>query len=467
MKSQTRRRFLRNSFLALPLPYFCSLGPSKAEAAENGGRLIQIFNANGFAERSFSAAARARFSKHTDILSAVTGVDNLTLEMMQRRTNLGASGPHGNNWISFFAGQPLTAIGQENRTYDQYVSDALARPHHKTRTISVVCDIRTTSDIGYSDTHRTTMSWKGPKSPVTRYYEPRDLFDVFLKSATTTAPGTNPGTGPDPQLAALLAKKKLVVDSVIEQIPSLKRKLNSSDQIVLDQYFTSFEEVDKATAQAIKDNNNPNQTKPAAAQCQSGATPGSPANYAARMKAHHDLLLLTMQCDLSPVYTIQSGVEGMNTHYKGIIQFEGSVDGSHQLSHWSSPYGGLSTTDTKLNWRDWQRTIHWQFDRAADLASRMKSIKASNGQSLMDSSLIVLSSHCAGTGHDSRSIGSILLGSGGGKFKTGTFVDGGGKPAEGEGKILIADLWLTIARGFGSTTKSIGVSRNVIPQLLK
>lgn len=95
------------------------------------------------------------------------------------------------------------------------------------------------------------------------------------------------------------------------------------------------------------------------------------------------------------------------------------------------------------------KVVQWHYKKVEELALKMKSSTLPGGENLLDSGLISWGTGISrGGGHLNFNIHNVLIGKGGGAFKTGVRVNSGGAPGE--------NLWNTVLHGFGLRGMSFG-----------
>ena len=156
----------------------------------------------------------------------------------------------------------------------------------------------------------------------------------------------------------------------------------------------------------------------------------------------HDALLeigiAALQANLTNVLTIASGCGEYFGSWKGL----GVSDTGHGLGHIDQPGNGI-----------WTKIRHYNCEMLVKLMKALEAIPEGTG-SMMDNTLIVYSSN---NGKEQHTDGSnwpfVLLGNGGGRFKTGQYTHVKERP--------INDLYTTFLRGVGASVDRFNLDKNM------
>jgi hypothetical protein len=156
----------------------------------------------------------------------------------------------------------------------------------------------------------------------------------------------------------------------------------------------------------------------------------------------HDALLeigiATLQANLTNVLTIASGCGEYFGSWKGL----GVSDTGHGLGHIDQPGNGI-----------WTKIRQYNCEMLVKLMKALEAIPEGTG-SMMDNTLIVYSSN---NGKEQHTDGSnwpfVLLGNGGGRFKTGQYTHVKERP--------INDLYTTFLRGVGASVDRFNLDKNM------
>ena len=130
------------------------------------------------------------------------------------------------------------------KTLDQYIADANL-PGGKMNTLHIgLPDYEhPDSSSGYLlPEFANCISWTNDATPAPNVYLPQDLFrSVFGDGSSSAISGPN-------YADYLRARKKSVLDAVLNPLRDLRKIASVSDRAILDQYFTEVREIEVAMA---------------------------------------------------------------------------------------------------------------------------------------------------------------------------------------------------------------------------
>jgi hypothetical protein len=225
-----------------------------------------------------------------------------------------------------------------------------------------------------------------------------------------------------------ISRRTSVLDVVAEDTRQLKGRLGKRDGERLDEHLTHINEIER-------------RLNAASVSC---VTPSAPAGTAAgetkvleKLDIMSDILVAALRCDVTRVFTIAFTTGASLMQMNGAGQINGS--GGRQLH--DACHGGardVITAFTKLN-----------FTAFATLLDKLSAEKDVNGQTLLDSSLIMgTSEYGEGFTHSNKEHPFIFAGKAGGKVESGWHVrDEGGNMARAH---------LTVLRALGVDAPSYG-----------
>jgi hypothetical protein len=245
--------------------------------------------------------------------------------------------------------------------------------------------------------NRHAISYLGPNQPVFAEIEPAKLYArVFGNLAPPSA-----GSGaPDAQAMQLLAERKSVLDYASGDLARLAARLPGEERVRLNRHLDSLRDLERqlspTTASGI------------------GCAPAAPmtaADYPAVTRAQLDNVFQTVACDQSRlVHLIWNGETSQQT-----FPWLGINDPHHTMSHVGD--GDKATHDklTKVN--------TWYAEQVAYLVGKMDSVVEGNGKTMLDNSLVIWTNGLGkGNNHSRQNIPYVLLGSAGGYFATGRYL---------------------------------------------
>ncbi|HET6281638.1 MAG TPA: DUF1552 domain-containing protein [Polyangia bacterium] len=305
-------------------------------------------------------------------------------------------------------------------------------------------------DSGFSCAVGGSISFDDMGKNLPRLEDPGKVFDeIFM--------GSNPPPGPGGNeiLAQRRALNRSILDLVNKEAGVLQPKLSYQDRPRLDEYLTSIREVERRIA---------NLPAPGAAGTPScmmpamrpnpfqGLTvdkvidPGEGSNPRQASDICHQLMALAFQCDATRVISFMWG----NSTNARPHTFIGASGGHHDVSH----HGGAATGINKL-----KRIDYWFFRRFADLLIKLKGMPDIDGRTVLDNTLIFLSSDVSdGNAHTHVDMPVVLAGGATG-FKMGQHVMAP--------MAWFGDLFISIAKGYGLDMPTFGeMGKAPLPNLV-
>jgi hypothetical protein len=264
---------------------------------------------------------------------------------------------------TFLTGNNLEEVTYRNTvSVDQYAAQHLG---HQTRIASL--SLSTDGGIG-PRTRSTTLSYTPKGQPIPALADPRQIFQRMF--------GQDHASQSDRQR---LETSPSILDLVLEQSHSLRRRLGVADVRKLDEYETSVRDVEQRIERSRSWLNVP-LPEVDADSIALDANPDSARDY---IGAIYDLMFLAFQTDLTRLITYQIGSYGP-TLARSFPAAIGLPPNWHSLAHDAKKKGGAE----KLG----------KFDQflAENLAGFLKRLKDTNegdaGTSLLDRSMILYGS---------------------------------------------------------------------------
>ena len=251
---------------------------------------------------------------------------------------------------------------------------------------------------------RNTISWS-EAGPVPRDIEPRVIFDRMFRS----------GAGG--------MSDRSVLDQVLEEARTLRRRTSDSDKQKIDEYLESIRAVERridfADRQSERAAKNPQLSRSLVRP-----SSGIPEDHGEYMRTMFDMITLAFWADATRVCTFMLD-HGQSNRY---FNFVDGVQGTwHALSHWRDASGNTEDDDGVTSWaspkqkRDqYNRVTRWHNEQVAYFLGRLKQITEPNGGTLLDNSMVLYGSSLAdGHAHAERNLPLLLAGRGGGTIDSG------------------------------------------------
>jgi hypothetical protein len=229
------------------------------------------------------------------------------------------------------------------------------------------------------------ISWSSPVSPTWTETRPALAFDQLFRTER----------GRD---------DRRVVDSVLEDAKSLRRKLSNADRQRFEEYLGSVHEIEGRIKQAGKERS-PDDWKPTiSTPDRPRPADGIPADLPQYWKLMNDILLLAFRTDSTRIATLKYCNDASTIVHSHL----GIRDHHHYIAH--------SQPDELI-------TLNQFFmSQLAYLCERMSEIKEGESTLLDNTTLLHCSSMLHGN-HDSKQLPVILLGGAGGNLRGGRVLD--------------------------------------------
>lgn len=243
---------------------------------------------------------------------------------------------HHNGSVSILSGHDFVTLPKANAPYrstfakpsiDQLAAAVLGK---STRFKSIEVGISRRVITGEGTTLQY-ISHNGPDSANPPEQNPRALFDRLFAGVMPAQPGTS--TPPPPMMDALAALKKSVLDTVLDDLAALQKRVGSADRRRLDQHAEGIRAIERRLASDPALGGSAGGM--AGAGCSVPMRPAdSPANvskepFEERMLAMSELLALALSCDLSRVFSIQFSGSAAGPVFWPV----GATRGHHDMSH--------------------------------------------------------------------------------------------------------------------------------------
>lgn len=430
--SWSRRTFLRalggaGALVALPsLEIFSSVG-RRARAAVGDGprRLVFFYTANGMHMPAWTPAELGAgwtspiLDELGDMKSealVVSGLQNLPGQP-------DGAGDHGAGTGAYLTCRHVRKTDGDDIasgiSVDQVAAQAFGQA---TRYASIELGLEGGAglggcDSGYSCAYTRNIAWAGEQTPLPKVTNPRVVFDRLF-------------AGYDPnQTEAVrerrLRQKKSVLDWVRGEATSLQARLGADDRQKLEEYLTGVRSLEERIDQSGD------------LVCDPGARPSEIYDPEVHVELMSDLLVTAFRCDLTRVATFMLGNGGSGKNYAFVDPT--IVGGHHDISH---------HMDNPDNFRMLEIIDKWQVRQVASFARKLAALTDSDGERVLDRTVVYLSSEIAdGNAHSHTDLPVLLLGRGGGAITPG-HIRRDGEP--------LANLFITLLAAAGVAVESFG-----------
>lgn len=439
-----RRSFLRGLGTVVALPMLDAMTPALARAAETAARptrLLFTYVPNGVTMADWTPTAAGRDFELTRILQPLAPYKDRMLVLSGLAHNNGKAlgdgpGDHARAAASYLTGvHPRKTAGADIR--NGVSVDQIAAQHLGSETrfasLELGCDDSRTvgnCDSGYSCAYTNTLSWRSETAPMPPETNPRLVFERLFGGADA---------GLDPAVRTRrLMNRRSILDVVTTRTRELNGTLGAADRRKVDEYLSSIREIERQIDAAEHDWTD----IPAGVEKPTGV----PVAYADYVRLMFDLQVVALQTDMTRVVTMMMGREGSMRTYPEI----GVPDPHHPLTH-------------HRNQGDWVERVSqinaFHAGLFAHFLDRLASTPEGDG-TLLDHSMVVYGSGLSdGNRHTHEDLPVVVVGSGGGAFKTGRHIV---YPKD----TPMTNLFLTLLDRVGVRPESVGDSTGRIEHLL-
>ena len=436
-KSLPRRTFLRGLGACISLPLLDAMVPAataaKLTAAKPVKRLGFVFMPMGCDLSRWTPRDEDRLDQLSPILESLAGVKDQVSVLSNLELQPAYPGTHATSNSAFLS----AARAKRTESSDYFLGttvDQIAARHIGRETqlpsLEMSMDLMQTvgqCDNGYACVYQNNLSWSSPTTPMPAEAHPRLVFESLFGDGGT----------PEERQAALRLRASLL-DSVGEELASLKRELGAADRSKVDDYLESVREIErriqKAEAEAIE-RPLPDLDRPS----------GVPNSYADHARLMFELQILAFQGDITRVTTFQLARETSNRTYPEI----GVADPHHPLSH----HGNNPEKIAKM-----AKINAFHVSLFAEFLEKMRGTSDGDG-TLLDHSLFLYGSGMGNPNvHDHQNLPIIVAGGAAGGVK-------GGRHLRFDKPTALANLHLTLLDKAGVDVASFGDSDGKIDEL--
>jgi uncharacterized protein DUF1552 len=396
------------------LPLLESLD-ARAQDAPGAGpkRLIVVYNPNGTIPEAFWPGADATETEFTlgPILEPLADFKDRMLILRGLDLSVAVAsglpgGPHQRGIGGLYTGSELqtgtmadgdgSLAGWSNGTsIDQEVVHRLNPP---TLLPSLELGVRATAaDV------MARISYSGPGSPVPPMNDPREVFQRLNSGFVNDLSG--------PEQSAAREQRRLVMAAVQSQYSALKPRISVLDRQKLERHADFLNGIVRRLDYGIR---------PGPACVAPGEPPALGVENAADMpditRLQLDLLALALACDLTRVASVQFSTA---INAIGFPWLNSTAEG-HNLSH-------RGASDVAAKEQLTQRAT-WYSSQIAYLARQLAAITEGD-RTVLDNTVIVWGNELSvGNSHSHSEIPFMTLGSAGGYFRTGRYLQFGAQP---------------------------------------
>ena len=447
----SRRQTLRGLGATLALPFLEAMRPLHGQTASSGDpvRMACLFMPNGVRPDKWTPSGKGKSFKLSPILSPLESVKEY-LTVISGLTNQPSHKGDGHyyktaGWLtcSTIANTTGSDISANGVSIDQLAAQAIGKntklPSMELGTSPISSGID--RNVNLTRLYGSHISWKKPDVPLPCEINPQSAFDRLFRKVERAKNGQS--------------LDQSVIDIVLDDANSLKRKLGSEDKHKLEQYLESVREVERRIENEAKQigsgqNISENAAKELAALNQriSSAMGGRKKGLSSVQRIDHtehtrlmlDLIALAFWTDSTRVATFMFGNAVSS---KSFSFLDGVSGGHHSISHHKGNENQLAQYE-KIN--------IWHSAQLAYLLEKMKNLPEGNAN-VLDNSMVLFGSGIRdGNAHATKDIPTILAGRANGQLKTGRHL-------EAAQDSPLASLYVGMMKRLGVPSQTIGNSK--------
>ncbi|MBI2806485.1 MAG: DUF1552 domain-containing protein [Planctomycetes bacterium] len=402
MNALSRRTLLRGLGVSMALPWLESLPVFGQErAAQPPVRFACLFAGNGFHSREWWARGEGTRMELGRVLESLRPFREKML-FLKGLYNAEAliGGIHSCQTGNLLTGAHLAPGGEirSGVSCDQVLAN---RMRDQTRVPSLVLGCEPSIAAihkNYSMIYSSHISWSSATTPTPLEVYPALAFDRLFRDDARRA-------------------DRSVLDAVMEDTRGLRNRVSRSDQRRLDEYLSSVREVEQRIDRAGRAGRlqgwrptlqRPNIPRPA---------DGIPQDIDQHMRLMCDILVLAFQTDTTRVCTLKLNNDHSSLRFPNLRSERPNQGIDYMIHHLLSHTNGA----------DWLKVNQFFTEQLAYIAGRLNRIQEGE-RTLLDNSMILYCSSMMTGGHDNNQLPVVMLGKGGGQFRTGRVLDYSGRP---------------------------------------
>lgn len=448
-KPISRRTLLRGTGVALSLPWLEVMAADKL--AEPPLRAAFLFMPNGVRPDYWTPAGEGEQYEITPHLKPLERFkdDFLLLENLWNKNSVGRNGhwPKDPIWLSGGYVQRTTGSDLDvgaislDQKIAQHLGTLTPLPTLELGIDSPRSGIDTAGG-GFARIYGSFISWRDAHTPVPKEIVPQLAFDRLFRN-----PGPSVTAGLDPSSPAVMKSLQRddtsVLDLVLDEAKSLRRKGSAADRTKLDEYFESVRSVEQRMEAALRPQKRwINQGKLPMER----PGPGIPATHQEHVRLMLDIMVLSFWTDSTRVATFMFGDAQTQQDYSFLPGVKG---GFHSLSH------HLNEEEKRTQY---EKVVTWHSEQLAYFLGKVKSIDE-GGRSMLDSAMILYGSTLKdGNRHDPENLPLLLAGRGKGTLRPG-------RRLRAPALTPICNLHLSLLHRFGIQDEAFGDSTGLLDGL--
>jgi hypothetical protein len=245
-------------------------------------------------------------------------------------------------------------------------------------------------DTGYPCAYQYNLSWASETTPLPPEVNPRLVFERLFGNADA---------GGAAEAAARLARRKSVLDFVLDDVNRLNQRLGRNDRAKVDEYLGAVRKLEQQIEKAERF-----RTPTSGGRA---APDESTSDHKEHVEIMYELIALAFQTDSTRIVTFPVAWEGSNRPF---LELD-IPEGHHYLTH----HSGNQEKILKV-----AKIEKWYMERFAHFVRRLDAMKEPDGTSVLHNSMIVYGSAVGdGNRHNHDELPVVLAGRGGGAVHAG------------------------------------------------
>jgi hypothetical protein len=413
-KHIARRTFLQGAGVTLALPLLDSMLPASTVLAQTAAgqskpRFVGVFFPHGMGPGHWEPAAEGALpAKLPYIMESLEKVKDQTV-VMSGLWSQSAEPPEGttgsDHWVAaafLTAIKPRKTAGSDattgSATIDQIIAQKIGQESLLPSLQLAVEDPNSSSSNcgeGYSCSYTNSISWvelptppeeKVPRtSPLPMELNPQVVFERLFGSGSTPE-----------QRAQRMKQSKSILDSLVQELNSLRRQLGPTDIQTVNQYTQEIREIERRIQLAAKASGDvPEFDLP----------PGIPEQFDEHVRLHWDMVALAFKADITRVATMLGARDLTGRTYQ-FPKNELFPEGGNSVSF----HGGSHHQDDPQQIRRYATLNRYHVSTMAYLAEKLKATPDVNG-TLLDNTVILYGSNMGNSNqHQHYDVGHFLVG---------------------------------------------------------
>jgi hypothetical protein len=459
-----RRRFLHGMGATLGLPLLNAMGKvlpgasAEASAGTTASATVQapvrmacIYFPNGVWQKNwFPEKAGADFEMPFALEPLKLHKDDLLVfSQLDKKFSHQGDG-HYAKTANYLTGLPVRKtpgkdISVGGVSLDQYAAQHVGQftplPSLELGTDAVVSGID--SAVGYTRLYGCYISWRSPSTPVAKEIDPRLAYERLF--GVIRAGNRGPSGRASRSAARDAGDNRALLDLVLDDANSLRRKLGRDDQYKLDEYLDSVRDVEKRLEFFSRPD--PRQWKPSSEPENIAAPKGAPGDHQEHVRLMLDLMAIAFWTDSTRVSSFMFANDVSGKNFGKLIP--GTEGSHHEFSHHQNK---------REKYEPYSKINRWHSEQLAYFLNKLKSVK--EGEStLLDNSMILFGSSMSdGNSHEPDNLPIVLAGRGGGKIKPGRHIACPKNTPLCNLYVSMLDQMGTPVESFGDSTGAIDLS---------